>query len=89
MNTIFPIPNMHGGIDRKQWLSALLLLSTVILTTLHRQALGVDSLPATGWLTGETARVWMYFVSTFVLFGLLPITRKLRARRRANGDTGQ
>ncbi len=73
MNTNFLFPSTHGGIDRKQRLSALLLLTTVILTTVHRQALGVDSLPATGWLTSETARVWMYFACTFVLFGLLPI----------------
>ena len=29
------------------------------------------------------------FLALLALFGLLPITRKLRARRRANGDTGQ
>ena len=59
-------------VQRTDIRTVTLILSAAVLTTVHREALGVSSLPATGLLSGETARVWFYYASTLALFGLVP-----------------
>ncbi|MCZ7555357.1 MAG: CPBP family intramembrane metalloprotease [Bacteroidia bacterium] len=60
------------GMRRDEQMASLALLIGVVVTTLHRQACGVDALPATGLLASDTARVWAYYGATVLLFGLLP-----------------
>jgi uncharacterized protein len=60
------------GMRREEQVASAALLIGVVVTTLHRQACGVDALPVTGPLTSDTARVWVYYLATALLFGLLP-----------------
>ncbi len=71
MNALSLFPQA-ANIQRRELLAALAIISGVILTTLHRQACGVDSLPAVGMLSSATARVWTYFSCTLVIFGVIP-----------------
>ncbi len=71
MNALSLFPQA-ATMQRKEMLSAVAILCGVTLTTLHRQACGVDNLPVVGLLTTETARVWLYFLCTAVLFGAVP-----------------
>jgi membrane protease YdiL (CAAX protease family) len=72
MNALSLFPQA-ATMQRKDVLAAVAIIGGVTLTTLHRQACGVDNLPAVGMLTTETARVWLYFLCTVVLFGAVPL----------------
>jgi uncharacterized protein len=61
-----------SGMRREEQVASAALLLGVVVTTLHRQACGVDALPAMGLLASDSARVWTYYLSTALLFGLLP-----------------
>ena len=50
----------------------ILLFPALVLTLVHREACGVDALPDTGLFASETARVWLYYMYSSVLFGLVP-----------------
>jgi hypothetical protein len=71
MNALSLFPQA-ANMQRRELLAALAIISGVTLTTLHRQACGVDALPAIGLLSSETARVWTYFLCTLVVFGAVP-----------------
>lgn len=73
---------------RDEQMASLALLLSVVVTTLHRQACGVDALPVTGLLASDAARVWTYYVATAVLFGLLPALVIRFFRRESLADYG-
>ena len=68
--------------------AALVLVVGVVLTTLHRQACGVDALPAAGALTSETVRTWLYFLLSFALFAVIPAVMVKRGFRRTLAEYG-
>mgnify|MGYP001223006904 CR=1 FL=1 len=68
--------------------AALVLLVGVVFTTLHRQACGVDVLPAVGMLNSETARTWLYFVLSLALFAVIPAVIVKRGFRKSLSDYG-
>lgn len=67
---IFP---EEAAMERKDVLTAVALLAAVVLTTVHRQACGVEALQEIGWLGSEHARTWAYHGCTALLFGFIPL----------------
>lgn len=61
------------GMTRDEGRTAIALLAAIVLTTVHRQACGVDTLAMMSFLDTETARAWTYHSCTMLLFGLVPL----------------
>ncbi len=72
MNTLSLLAQSRNAIPEHERLVSVALLSSVILTTVHRQACGVDALPVSGALASESVRTWIYYFSTLLLFGVIP-----------------
>lgn len=61
------------AMERKDVLTAVALFAAVMLTTVHRQACGVEALKAISWLETENTRTWAYHICTALLFGFIPL----------------
>lgn len=72
MTTLSLLSVSWKELPREEQLGSIAIVAGVLLTTLHRQACGVDVLPATGLLESNTARAWTYHAATFILFAALP-----------------
>ncbi|MBR9975832.1 MAG: CPBP family intramembrane metalloprotease [Bacteroidetes bacterium] len=72
MNLRFLFPQATN-MTRDDARTAIALLAAIILTTVHRQACGVDTLAQLSFLDSETARAWTYHSCTMLLFGLVPL----------------
>jgi uncharacterized protein len=72
MKTRFLFPQAEH-MDHRESRAAIALLAAVVLTTVHRQACGVDMLGQLAFLDTESARAWAYHACTALLFGLVPV----------------
>ena len=70
LRSLFP---QAADMTRDDARTAIALLAAVVLTTVHRQACGVDMLAQLSFLDTESARAWVYHGCTMLLFGLAPL----------------
>ncbi|MCB2203514.1 CPBP family intramembrane metalloprotease [bacterium] len=76
------------AMDANERRATVILMLGVVVTTLHRQSCGVDVLPAEGMLASESARTWLYFGLTFLLFAAIPAAVLRWGYRQRLGDYG-
>lgn len=70
LTSLFP---QAAAMTRADGRTAIALLAAIVLTTVHRQACGVDTLATLSVFDSETARAWAYHSCTMLLYGLVPL----------------
>ncbi len=84
--SLTPLLGLHMRAEERR--AAVVLLVGVVITTIHRQACGVDTLPAVGVLVSESARVWLYSACTLLLFAAIPLLLIRGSFRQPLADYG-